>query len=335
MRNKTARHRVAVAANPGAPIFELAVPCEVFGIDRRDITDDWYDFQICPAVPNVRLAGGFIAAQDASLDDLATADTVIIPACGDVHAAAPKGLVTAILQAHARGARIASICSGAFVLAEAGLLDGRRATTHWMHAEELAKRYPKVKVDASILYIQDGAIWTSAGTSAGLDLCLELVRRDHGSAVAAELACRIVMPPHREGGQAQYVRHQGASPGGTDQQAGLQQWARENLADVSVLALARKAGISPRTLVRQFRSTTAMAPQQWLNRERILLAQHLLESTDLTIDSIAARSGFGTATNLRQRFRRDVGISPAAYRRAFFDDHLVPFQRALGAAIVA
>lgn len=195
MRADQARHRVALAAPPGSPIFELAVPCEVFGIERPAIADPWYELLVCPTGPDTALAGGFLAPQHGTMNDLAAADTVVVPGCTSIHTNPPDELVGAVQRAHARGARIVGICSGAFVLAAAGLLDGRRATTHWMHAGELARRFPAVSVDASVLYLHDDGVFTSAGTLAAIDLCLELVRRDHGARAANDLARRMVAPP--------------------------------------------------------------------------------------------------------------------------------------------
>ena len=199
-------HVVAVVVAPGTPLFELSVPIEVFGMNRIDLVEPWYDVRLCGLHPGrVEIDRGFSVDVKHGLEGLETADTVIVPSAVNVHGDPPAQLGAAIRAAHARGARIASICSGAFVLAAAGILDDRRATTHWIYADELARRYPAVRVDASVLYRQDGQVLTSAGTAAGLDLCLELVRQDHGSAVANRLARRLVIPPHRAGGQAQYV----------------------------------------------------------------------------------------------------------------------------------
>lgn len=308
------RHRVALVASPGVPLFELAIAAEVFGIDRRDLTPDWYEFALVASeAPATTIAHGLAVPADTGLEDLQRADTIIIPACATVHAHAPAPLLSALRAAHARGARIAAICSGSFVLAEAGLLDGRRATTHWMHAAELATRYPAVNVDPTVLYIHDD-VWTSAGSAAGMDMCLELVRQDHGAAIANELARRIVTPPHRDGGQAQYIRPvSAAGPPRRD----VQDWARHHLADATITDMARHAGISTRTLNRHFHDTTGLAPQTWLQRLRLQTAAELLETTELTIDTIARRVGLGTSTNLRAQFTTTYSTSPASYRRTF------------------
>ena len=201
------QHWVALALTSGMPVFEASVPCEVFGIDRSDLVSPWYRFSVVGlGVGPVRIGPGFLFPATDDCDALAHADTVIVPACADVHDDPPEQLVDAVRAAHERGARLVSICSGAFILAAAGVLDGRRATTHWMHAAELARRYPSVHVDPSVLYVDEGDVITSAGTAAGIDACLHVVRIDHGAAVAADLARRLVTPPHRPGGQAQYTR---------------------------------------------------------------------------------------------------------------------------------
>ncbi len=315
MRKKSDRHCVAAVAMPGAPIFELAIACEVFGIDRSDLTERWYRFELAQTAHSVRLSHGLAAIQGAGLDVLDRADTIIVPACRSIHAGAPPQLLAALQRADQRGARLAAICSGAFVLAEAGLLDGRRATTHWMHAAELSRRYPDVTVDADAIYLHDH-VWTSAGTTAGIDMCLEMVRHDHGSGIANAVARRLVAPPHRDGGQAQYIPEPALRRAGSSL-APLQHWARQHIVDVTVSRLAQRAGVSERTLHRQFTRYLGQTPHQWIQRERILLAQELLEVSDATVATIAARTGLGTAANLRQQFNAILGTSPARYRAAF------------------
>lgn len=314
MRMKSDRHRVVLVASPGVPVFELSIACEIFGIDRADIAADWYDFELVATESPTEISLGIQVPQGRGVTACVDADTVIVPACANVHAGAPPELLDALRAAHARGARIVSLCSGAFVLAEAGLLDGRRATTHWMHADELARRYPTARIDPGVLYVHDG-LWTSAGSGAALDLCLEIVRQDHGAAAANEVARRVVVPPHRQGGQAQYIRPRpaAAASGLSD----VQEWARRNLGDMTVAGLARHAGVSVRTLNRQFRRATGTAPQEWLQRERVFAAQELLEVTTLTVDAVAARVGLGTATNLRVQFSTTMGTTPGAYRKTF------------------
>lgn len=326
-------HRVAVAVTPGAPIFELAVPCEIFGIDRPDLVDPWYDLQICSPEPETVVAGGFVAQATGDMNDLVSADTVVVPSCANSHADPPPALIEAVREAHRTGARIASICSGAFVLAAAGLLDDLRATTHWMHTDELARRYPRVTVDPKVLYIEDDGIFTSAGTAAGIDLCLELVRRDHGAAVVNMLARRLVTPPHRTGGQAQYVE----SPTVAHKESSLApllEWARSQMDKPLTLdALARQAGLSRRTLARRFEETLEMSPLRWLQQERIRHVQYLLETTSLSIDNVAEHSGLGSAANLRRHFIREIGIPPQVYRKTFRPLNGCPKPRGLDSSL--
>ncbi|MEV6348691.1 helix-turn-helix domain-containing protein [Actinoplanes sp. NPDC051851] len=314
MRNRTDIHRVALAVTPGAPIFEIAVPCEVFGIARPDLVDPWYDLRICATSPATAIGGGFVSSGASGLDDLVTADTVVIPACADVHTAQPADLVDAVREAHGRGARIAAICSGAFVLAQAGLLDGRRATTHWMHAGELARRHPLVRLDPAVLYAEDAGIFTSAGTAAGIDLCLELVRRDHGTMIANALARRMVTPPHRPADQAQFMIAP-VSPAGSPPLAEVTQWALRRLGEpIRLRDMAARAHLSERQLTRRFLSVFGRTPGAWLTAERLRHAQALLETTELTIEAVAGSCGFGTAAGLRAAFAKHLHISPSDYR---------------------
>ncbi|MEU6176116.1 helix-turn-helix domain-containing protein [Streptantibioticus parmotrematis] len=314
---------VAVAISDGIPILEVAAPCEVFGVNRVDLSDPWYDFMVCGS-DSARFGGWFRPEGARSLDELATAHTVIIPACRDVAEEPPAELVEAVRAAHDAGARIVSICTGSFVLAAAGLLDGRRATTHWIHADLLAARYPGVTVDADVLYVDEGDVLTSAGKSAGIDLCLHLVRLDHGAAVANALARRLVMPPHRDGGQAQFVAPPAVS-GQDHPLADLLPWVTARLDEpMTVVDLARQANMSTRTLSRHFNAVTGKTPLQWLLSQRINQAQELLETTDQSIEQIAAQTGMGTAGTLRRHFNRMVGVSPDTYRRTFRAEPLVP-----------
>lgn len=317
MRKKTDTHRIGVAVMPGAPIFELAVPCEVFGIPRPELIDPWYAFQLCATEPGTVVAGGFAATTPFGLDELARADTVIVPACADVHRTQPADLVAAVAEAHARGARIAALCSGAFVLAQAGLLDGRRATTHWMHADELRRRFPRVLVDETVISAGDGRVHTSAGTAAGIDLCIELVREDHGTAIANALARRMVAPPHRDADQAQYILS--PVPATTASPVNdVAAWATAHLDEpIRLRDLAERAHISERQLTRRFLEAYGRTPGDWLTRERLRRAQELLELTDLTIERVAAQSGFGTAAGLRAAFARHLHVAPSDYRRTW------------------
>jgi transcriptional regulator GlxA family with amidase domain len=310
-------HRVAVVVVNGTTQFELAVAYEVFGIDRSEYSDDWYEFALVAAEPGpIRTQGGFLLDTPYGLGELRRADTIIVPAA-QCERGVPEPLLAALRAAHRRGARIASICTGAFILAEAGLLDGRRATTHWIDAAELAARYPAVTVEPDVLYVEDGNIFTSAGAAAGIDLCLHLVRLDLGSDVANAVARRMVVPPHRDGGQAQFVDAP-IPRGDTDTLGPLLDWALAHLGEPLTLDdLARHASVSTRTLVRRFQAATGTTPLQWLLGQRVRRAQHLLESTDEPVERIAGLAGFGTAANLRQHFTRQVGVAPMAYRRTF------------------
>jgi transcriptional regulator GlxA family with amidase domain len=313
-------HRVAVAVTDRMGLFELAIPCEVFGQQRERFVEPWYEFRVCAAEPGrTRVSADFVAGTVYGFDDLDWADTVIVPAYPfpTVFEQPSAALVEAMRTAHQRGARIVSLCTGAFVLAAAGLLDGRRATTHWMYAGLLAKRYPRVKVDPAVLYVDEGDVLTSAGLAAGLDLCLHLVRLDFGPEVANLLARRLVISPHRPGGQAQYVemplpRHEG------DSLAPLLHWALEHLDEpLTIEQLAAHQSVTPRTLIRRFRAATGLAPLQWLLAQRVQRARQLLESTDDPPGRIAESCGLGTEANLRHHFARLVGRSPTEYRREF------------------
>ena len=315
------RHVVAALAANDAGVFELAVPCEVFGLDRSDLVSPWYEFKVCApaAKPGiVSTSSGFSVNAQYGLDAVATADTVIVCAGHYERVSPPKGVLEALRTAHDRGARIASLCTGAFLLAAAGLLDGRRATTHWMWADELAERFPSIDVDPKVLYIDEGDVLTSAGTAAGIDLCLHIVRKDHGAEVANAVARRMVVPPHRDGGQAQYVDIPVAATEDGDPLSRTLGWMLEHLSEpLSVDDLAHRSHMSPRTFARRFRSVTGTTPHQWLLSQRIMLAQRLLETTDVPVEIVAERCGFGTAANLRHHFQRVVDTSPLAYRRTF------------------
>ena len=318
-RSRKKRHVVAAVVFPNMAPFELSVPCEVFGMDRSDLVDPWYEFFVAATCDEpIETGAGFTITTPHRIADLERADTIIIPAHykGDD---LPESLLEALRAAHRRKARVMSFCSGAFVLAEAGLLDGRCATTHWMHAEELAQRYPSIKVDPRVLYVDAGdGIYTSAGTAAGIDLCLHIVRLDHGAEVANAVARRMVVPPHRDGGQAQFVDLPVPPRADDDPIGRTLGWMLEHLDEqLSVGDLAARAHMSPRTFARRFGAVTGTTPHQWLLSQRILFAQRLLETTDDPIELIASRSGFGSAANLRHHFGREVSASPLAYRRTF------------------
>ena len=252
------------------------------------------------------------------LDRLATADLILVVGASPPVPAPPVALVTQLRAAVQRGATVASVCTGAFVLAAAGLLDGRRATTHWMHAPLLATQYPQVTVEADRLYVEDGQILTSAGSAAAIDLCLHLIRREHGAETANSVARQMVVQPHRSGGQSQFIEMSIPEPDHRDELAATMQWARQHLAQpISVDMLARHAAMSPRTFARRFRQRTGTTPARWLNRHRVMLAERLLERGDQTIASIAARSGLGSPDTLRRHFARARGTTPEQHRRAF------------------
>lgn len=306
---------VALAVTDGMLHFELSVAYEVFGSAPDAVAVPWYDVSVCGSAA-VRV-GRFRLEPDHGLDRLRHADTVIVPAWADVDEDPPADLIDAVRAAHEAGARIASLCTGAFVLAAAGLLDGERATTHWAHTTALAARHPSVEVDPDVLYVDNGSVLTSAGKAAALDLCLHLVRLDHGPSIANAVARRLVVPPHRAGGQAQFVS--APVPARDDHPlAALLPWAIERLGHpLTVEDLARQARMSSRHLGRHFKAATGTTPLQWLLTQRIRRAQELLEATDDSIDAIAAATGMGTATTLRRHFHRTVGVPPDTYRRTF------------------
>jgi len=311
------RHTVATLLLPGTTHFEFAVTCEVFGTDRSDLVPSWYRFLLCAALPGpIALGDGYAMTTELGLRDAARADTIIVaPTNEDTY---PEAVLDLLVRANDRGARLVSLCTGAFVLAAAGLLDHRRATTHWRHVDELALRHPLIKIDPNVLYVDDGDILTSAGTAASIDLCLHLVRNDFGAEVANTVARRMVVPPHRDGGQAQYVDHPVAEQPGADWLDDTLEWLQRNLAQpVTVDQLAARNAMSPRTFTRRFRSATGTTPHAWLTAQRVQLAQRLLETTDHSIEWIASESGFGTAANLRLHFQRVVCTSPMRYRRVF------------------
>lgn len=307
---------VGLAVTDGMLHFELALACEVFGGNPPNgVTGPWYRLSLCGPGP-VRV-GRFSMEPDHGLDHLSRVDTVIVPGWAEIGQDPPAELVDAVRTAHEAGARVASLCTGAFVLAAAGLLDGHRATTHWAHTQELTERHPRVRVDPDVLYVDNGSVLTSAGKAAAMDLCLHLVRLDHGSSIANTLARRLVVPPHRDGGQAQFVTTPVPAPG-SHPLAGLFPWVLQRLDQpLTVEDLAREARMSSRHLGRHFRSVTGTTPLQWLHTQRIRHAQELLETTDDTVDTIASATGMGTATTLRRHFHRTVGVPPDAYRRTF------------------
>ncbi len=316
-------HRVAALVFAPVSVFELAVVCEVFGIDRHAMGVPSYDLRVCAVdeSPLTTNGAGFTINAEQGLDAVAWADTIVIPGwpATKVGAAAPsKDVCEALRKAYRRGARFASLCSGAYVLAAAGMLDGMRATTHWMYTDDLAARYPEIEIDPGVLYVGDGQVWTSAGTAAAIDLCLHFVRMDHGAEIANLVARRMVVPAHRDGGQAQYVQAPVPDRCADDDLAVTLDWAVEHLdRELTVEDLAQQARLSPRTFARRFKAATGTTPLQWLLTQRVILAQRLLEGTDLPIEVVAQRCGFGSAATLRQHFARSVGTAPMAYRQTF------------------
>ena len=310
---------VAALVADDVATFELAVVCEVFGLPRPQVLPRGYELRVCAATePPLRATGGITIDTPYRLDAAADADTVIVPAWHDLDAVRHEGLLQTLRDAHDRGARVLSVCSGAFALGHAGLLDGRRATTHWMYTDRLAELFPQCEVDPDVLYVVDGNVMTSAGTAAGIDLCLHLVRMDHGAEVANYFARRMVVPAHRDGGQSQFVEAPMPECADDDPIAGVCDWMVSHLdEELSVDALARRALMSPRTFARRFRAATGTTPHQLLLRQRVLHAQRLLETTDQPVELVAQACGFGSAAVLRQHFSRVVGTSPLAYRRTF------------------
>jgi transcriptional regulator GlxA family with amidase domain len=330
-------HNVAAVVIDGIQAFELGVVCEVFGIDRRDDGLPAYDFAVVAGEPGpIRSQAGFFIQAPYDLDRLEEADLIAVPAVsegrladGDLitgpgaapgagrHQPFPEPLLEALRRAAGRGAWVLSVCSGVFVLGEAGLLEGRRCTTHWRHAAELARRYPSAKVDPDVLYVDEQPVITSAGTAAGIDACLYLVRKEQGSKVANGIARRMVVPPHRDGGQAQYIdRPLAESRAGS--LADVLDWMTLNVGRaLTVSELAVRAHMSARTFARRFTQETGTTPLRWLTSQRILLAQQLLEDTDETMDAIAEQAGFGNAATLRHHFRAWRDTTPDAYRRLF------------------
>lgn len=310
-------HTVAVLALDQVLPFDLSTPIEVFARTRLPDGRSGYQVRVC-AEREETDAGTFTLRAPWGLDGLRDADTVIVPGTADPAAPLPPAVREALRAAAAEGTRIASICSGTFPLAATGLLDGLRATTHWLAAGLLAATHPDIEVDPDVLYVDNGQILTSAGAAAGLDLCLHMIRRDYGSAVAADAARLSVMPLEREGGQAQFIVHDHAPTPQGYALEGLLTWLRENLGrDLTLADIAAQSGTSTRTLIRHFREQTGTTPLQWLHRARVRQAQHLLETTRHSVERIGAQVGFGSPTTFRDRFKRTTGVSPQTYRRMF------------------
>ena len=298
--------------------FEFGCAVELFALQRPELGVHWYDFAVCAAETGpIRANGGITVSAPFPLEMLAQADTIVIPGWRDVDELPPQALLAQIRAAYERGARLCTICSGVFVLAAAGVLDGKRVTTHWRYAEKLALRYPKLIVEAESLYIDAGQIITSAGSAAGLDMLLHLVRRDYGAKIGNQVAQRLVIAPHREGGQAQFVPR----PMAHDEQGRLSKLMEEVRAHPaqahSIKSMAKQANMSPRTLQRQFQEATGLGPIEWLIRERVAIVKDLLESPDIALKKVAEMAGFGSEESLRRHFRRLVATSPSAYRHRF------------------
>jgi len=299
--------------------FEFSCAVELFSLERPELQVNWYRFAVCAAEPGkLRAAGGITIEAPYTLRLLDKADVIIIPGWRDVDELPSPQLIKKIQNAYARGARFCTICSGVFVLAAAGILDGKSVTTHWRYADKLAKRYPSIKVDADALYVDAGQVITSAGSAAGLDMLLYLIRKDYGVKIANQVAQRLVIAPHREGGQAQYIPR----PIAQDERGRLSQlldWIRQHPAREHKLAdLAQRAAMSERTLQRQFLALTGYSPYEWIIRERVAIAKELLESSDSSVSNILELAGFGSEETFRRQFKRVAATSPIAYRKQFF-----------------
>ncbi|UXY29818.1 helix-turn-helix domain-containing protein [Streptomyces sp. HUAS TT20] len=311
---------VATVLLDGVHPFELGVVCEVFGLDRSDEGLPAYDFAVVSAEgPALGThVDGLTVSTPYGLDRLEEADLIAVPASDtNVGRDYPPELLAALCRAVDRGARVLSVCSGVFVLGAAGLLDGRRCAAHWRHADALARRFPRTRVEPDVLYVDEDPVITSAGTAAGIDACLHIVRKEQGPEVANKIARRMVVPPHRDGGQAQFIERP-LPRDSCDTVGEVLVWMERHLdEEVTVEQLAARALMAPRTFARRFQQETGTTPYRWILRQRVLLAQELLEGTDETVDAVAARTGFGTAAALRHQFVRALGTTPNAYRRAF------------------
>jgi AraC family transcriptional activator FtrA len=312
-------HRVVALTAPGIAPFELGIVVEVFGLDRPELDVPWwYDLRVATETPGPlpATAGGFSFTVEHGLEALEDADTIIVPGW---HGDPSPTVVAAVRAAHERGARLVSICSGVFLLAATGLLDGGEAATHWRYAERLASRHPDIEVNAGVLYVDNGRVLTSAGSAAGIDLCLHIVRRDHGSKVANAVARRLVIPPHRDGGQAQLIEAPMPAHPDDDPIAGVMAWALERLAEpLDLDTLAGRAYMSVRTFTRRFRKATGTTPGRWLLEQRVRASLALLEGSDASIETVAGTVGFASAATYRHHFAAIMRTSPSAYRRAFY-----------------
>jgi len=312
------RHRVAALCLDGLVAFDLTAPVQAFSLASKPSGEPLYEVMTCsPDGGPVRTTTGFAVDPGAGLEALDRADTVVVPGYAAILDPPPVAALQALRAAAGRGARVLSVCTGAFALAHAGLLDGRRATTHWGWAGLLAERFPSVAVDPAALFVDEGEVLTSAGLSAGIDLSLHVIRADFGAAAGERVARHMVAPPHREGGQAQFIARPAAGASGGHLEA-TRRWAAERLSEpLDVAALAGHAGVSPRTFARRFRAETGTTPLRWLLGRRIGEARRLLEESELPVEEVADRAGFGSAASLREHFRRATATTPTAYRRAF------------------
>jgi transcriptional regulator GlxA family with amidase domain len=310
-------HRVAALCLDGLVAFDLTAPAQAFMLAAAPGGAPFYEFSACSVDGEpVTTTSGFAVSPTAGLGALRRADTVVVPGYANVLAPPTEEALAALRAAARRGARLMSVCTGAFALAHAGVLDGRRATTHWGWAGELAKRFPAVRVEPDALFVDEGEVLTSAGLSAGIDLSLHVIRRDFGAAAGERVARHMVAPPHRDGGQAQYFKPEAGNGSGSLEET--RRWVSERLDQpLDVAAMSRHARVSARTFARRFREETGTTPLQWLLSQRVLEARRLLEETDLPVETIAWRCGFGTAASLREHFRRATATTPSAYRRSF------------------
>lgn len=312
-------HRVVALASDGMSPFELVIAAAVFGARHPGVPEPWYRFRVAAATPGpLPTTAGFGIVPDAGLGALRTAETIVMPAWPDWERPPDNAVLAGLRRAAAQGARVVSICTGAFALGHAGLLDGRRATTHWAYCDALARLFPAARVDPDVLYIDEGNLLTSAGSAAGLDLCLHLVRRDHGTAVATAVARHLVVPPHRQGGQAQYTAPRATPAPDIDGLATVTSWAVDHLdEDLSVEVMAARAAMSPRTFARRFTDVVGTTPHRWVVDQRVDRTRELLETTTLSVEAIARVTGFSSPSALRARFAERVGVPPGAYRRTF------------------
>jgi transcriptional regulator GlxA family with amidase domain len=310
-------HRVVALCLDSLVAFDLTAPAQAFGLAARPGGEPLYRFSSCSVGGSeVQSTSGFGVSPGSGLGALRRADTVVVPGYANLLEPPPPEALAALGAAARRGARVLSVCTGAFALAHAGLLDGRRATTHWGWAGELARRFPSIAVEADRLYVDEGEVMTSAGLSAGIDLSLHVIRKDFGVAAGERVARHMVAAPHREGGQAQFFKPSPIESGGSLEPT--RRWAAERLdSPLDLAAMARHAGVSPRTLARRFAEETGTTPLQWVLAQRVLQARRLLEESDLDIEAVAIRSGFGSAPSLREHFRRATSTTPTAYRRSF------------------